>query len=174
VKVEFQHRLPTGFQSYVLNTRREFLQDVRVRQALGLAFDYEWLNRQLFYNAYQRVNGLFGNTDCEAIGLPSPEEVALLNPWDKAIPASAFGPMTVPPRTDGDSSLRANLRQAKALLNEAGWAVRDGALRNAQGEAFVLEYLDSNEGSARVVTPWARNLEKLGIQHGVIGLRRHQ
>ena len=164
VKVEFQHRLPTGFQSYVLNTRRDFLKDVRVRQALGLAFDYEWLNRQLFYNAYQRVNGLFGNTDCEATGLPSPEEIALLAPWQKVVPASAFGPMTVPPRTDGDSTLRDNLRQAKALLNDAGWSVRDGALRNAKGEAFVLEYLDSNEGSARVVSPWARNLEKLGIQ----------
>ena len=164
VKVEFQHRLPTGFQSYVLNTRRDFLKDVRVRQALGLAFDYEWLNRQLFYNAYQRVNGLFGNTDCEATGLPSPEEIALLAPWRKVVPASAFGPMTVPPRTDGDSTLRDNLRQAKALLNDAGWSVRDGALRNAKGEAFVLEYLDSNEGSARVVSPWARNLEKLGIQ----------
>lgn len=164
VKVEFQHRLPTGFQSYVLNTRRDFLKDVRVRQALGLAFDYEWLNRQLFYNAYQRVNGLFGNTDCEATGLPSPEEIALLAPWRKVVPASAFGPMTVPPRTDGDSTLRDNLRQAKALLNDAGWSVRDGALRNAKGEAFVLEYLDSNEGSARVVSPWARNLEKLGIR----------
>ena len=164
VKVEFQHRLPTGFQSYVLNTRREFLKDGRVRQALGLAFDYEWLNRQLFYNAYQRVNGLFGNTDCEATGLPSTEEIALLAPWRKVVSASTFGPMTVPPRTDGESTLRDNLRQAKALLNEAGWSVRDGALRNAKGEAFVLEYLDSNEGSARVVSPWARNLEKLGIQ----------
>ena len=164
VKVEFQHRLPTGFQSYVLNTRRDFLKDVRVRQALGLAFDYEWLNRQLFYNAYQRVNGLFGNTDCEATGLPSADEIALLAPWRKVLPSATFGPMTVPPRTDGDASLRGNLRQAKALLNEAGWRVRDGALRNAQGEAFVLEYLDSNEGSARVVSPWARNLEKLGIQ----------
>jgi microcin C transport system substrate-binding protein len=164
LKVEFPHRLPTGFQSYVLNTRKVFLKDVRVRQALGLAFDYEWLNRQLFYNAYQRVNGLFGNTDCQASGLPGPKELALLAPWRTALPAATFGPMTVPPRTDGDSSLRGNLRQAKALLNEAGWAVKDGSLRNAKGEAFVLEYLDSNEGSARVVTPWARNLEKLGIQ----------
>ena len=72
VKREYQHRLPTGFQSYVLNTRRERFQDVRVRRALGLAMDYEWMNRQLFYNAYQRVNGLFGNTDCAASGLPGP------------------------------------------------------------------------------------------------------
>ena len=72
--------------------------------------------------------------------------------------------MTVPPRTDGDSSLRANLRRAQALFKEAGWEVRDGALRNAKGEAYVIEYLDSNEGGARTVTPWARNLEKVGVK----------
>ncbi|MBP6494617.1 MAG: ABC transporter substrate-binding protein [Rhodoferax sp.] len=164
VKTEFKHRLPSGFQSYVLNTRRDQLKDVRVREALGLAMDYEWMNRQLFYNAYQRVQGLFGNTDCQANGLPSPEELALMEPWRKDIPPAAFGAMFVAPRTDGDSSLRANLRKAQTLLKDAGWEVRDGALRNAQGKAFEIEYLDSNETGARVVSPWARNLEKLGIK----------
>jgi microcin C transport system substrate-binding protein len=163
VKAEFKHRLPTGFQSYVINTRRDQFKDVRVRQALGLAVDYEWMNRQMFYNAYQRVNGLFGNTDCQARGSPGADELALLTPWRQTVPQAVFGPMTVPPRTDGDSSLRQNLRQAQALLASAGWTVKDGALRNAAGQIFVLEYLDSNEGSARVITPWARNLEKLGI-----------
>lgn len=163
VKVEFRHRLPTGFQSYVLNTRRDVLKDLRVRQALGLAMDYEWMNRQMFYNAYQRVNGLFGNTDCQATGIPSPEELALLERWRGQVPDAVFGPMTVPPRTDGDQSLRGNLLKAKQLLADAGWTYRDGALRNAQGQAMELEYLDSNEGGTRVVTPWIRNLEKLGI-----------
>ena len=163
VKREYRHRLPTGFQSYVLNTRREWFKDVRVRQALGLALDYEWMNRQLFYNAYQRVNGLFGNTDCQASGQPSPQELVSLAPWRSSVPSAVFGTMTQPLRTDAPSSLRANLRQAQALLNAAGWVVKDGKLRNAQGQAFEMEYLDSNEGSARVVTPWARNLEKLGI-----------
>lgn len=163
VKGEFKHRQPSGFQSYVLNTRRPQFKDVRVREALGLAMDYEWMNRQMFYNAYQRVNGLFGNTDCQASGQPGPEELALLAPWRQDIPAAAFGPMTVPPRTDGESSLRANLRRAQRLFKEAGWEVRDGVLRNAKNEPFVIEYLDSNESGARVVTPWARNLEKLGV-----------
>ncbi len=163
VKAEFKHRLPSGFQSYVLNTRRPLLNDARVREALGLAMDYEWMNRQMFYNSYQRVNGLFGNTDCQAKGLPAPEELALLEPWRKEVPAAVFGPMTVPPRTDGDSSLRANLRRAQSLLKDAGWEVRDGKLRNAAGEAFVIEYLDSNDGGARVITPWARSLEKIGV-----------
>lgn len=163
VKAEFKHRLPTGFQSYVLNTRRDKLKDPRVRQALGLALDFEWMNRQMFYNAYQRVNGLFGNTDCQASGMPSAQELALMAPWRQDIPPAAFGPMAVAPRTDGDSSLRANLRQAQSLLKAAGWEVRDGALRNAQGQAFEIEYLDSNESGARMAAPWARNLEKLGI-----------
>ena len=168
VKGEFQHKLPTGFQSYVLNTRRPLLQDVRVRQALGLAVDYEWMNRQMFYNSYQRVRGLFGNTSCAATGMPSAEELALMTPWRGKIPDAAFGPADEPPRTDRPhdpavGGLRENLRRAQKLLADAGWTVQNGTLRNAQGQPFVLEYLDSNEGGARVVTPWMRNLEKLGI-----------
>ena len=168
VKGEFQHKLPTGFQSYVLNTRRPLLQDVRVRQALGLAVDYEWMNRQMFYNSYQRVRGLFGNTSCAATGMPSAEELALMEPWRGKIPDAAFGPADEPPRTDRPhdpavGGLRENLRRAQKLLADAGWTVQNGTLRNAQGQPFVLEYLDSNEGGARVVTPWMRNLEKLGI-----------
>ena len=164
VKAEFKHRLPTGFQSYVLNTRRPKLQDARVRQALGLALDYEWMNRQMFYGAYQRVQDLFGNTDCQATGEPSAEELALLAPWRAQVPAAVFGPMAVPPRTDGDNSLRNNLRQAQKLLKDAGWEYRDGALRNAKGEAFELEYLDSAETGVRTVAPWVRNLEKIGVK----------
>jgi microcin C transport system substrate-binding protein len=164
VKGEFKHSLPSGFQSYVLNTRRDKFKDLRVREALGLAMDYEWMNRQMFYSAYQRVVGLFGNTACQASGLLSPQEMAILMPWRQQIPAAALGPMFAPPRTDGDSSLRANLRRARDLLAAAGWNIQGGVLRNSSGDAMVIEYLDSNEGGARVVAPWARNLEKLGIQ----------
>ena len=169
VKGEFQHKLPTGFQSYVLNTRRPQLADVRVREALGLAIDFEWMDRQMFYNAYSRVKGLFGNTACAATGLPDAAQLALLEPWRASLPAATFGPAFAPPRTDQPrdhivGGLRENLRQAQALLKSAGWTVRDGVLKNARGEPFVLEYLGSNEGGARVVTPWQRNLEKLGVQ----------
>jgi microcin C transport system substrate-binding protein len=163
VKGEFKHRLPSGFQSYVINTRREKFKDVRVRQALGLAMDYEWMNRQMFYGAYQRVNGLFGNTDCQASGVPGPDELALLEPWRKDLPAAVFGLPAQPPRVEGDNGLRQNLLKARDLLAQAGWEIKDGTLRNKNGEAMVIEYLDSNEGGARVVSPWARNLEKLGI-----------
>ena len=169
VKGEFRHKLPTGFQSYVLNSRRPFLSDVRVREALGLAIDYEWMNRQMFYNAYTRVKGIFGNTDCAATGTPDAAQLALMEPFRAQIPPAAFGPAYEPPRTDRPhdpkvGGLRENLRRAQQLLVQAGWTVQDGELRNAQGQPMVLEYLDSNEGGARVVTPWMRNLDKLGIR----------
>ena len=164
LKKAFQHKLPAGFQSFVLNSRRPFLSDARVREALDLALDFEWMSRQLFYNGYPRVRDLFGNTDCAATGLPSREELALLEPWRSKVPAAVFGPMYEPPTTEGPGhSLRANLRKAQTLLKQAGWEYRDGALRNAKGEAMVLEYMDSREGGIRTVAPWMRNLEKLGI-----------
>ncbi|MBS0507488.1 MAG: ABC transporter substrate-binding protein [Proteobacteria bacterium] len=163
VKAEFANKLPTGFQSYVLNTRRPLLADRRVREALGLAFDFEWMSRQLFYGAYQRVHGLFGNTMCETHGLPTPAELALLEPWRKDLPPEVFGPMFEPPVTKDAMALREHLRRALVLLKDAGWEVKDGALRNAQGEPFVLEYMDSNEGGVRTLSSWQRNLAKLGI-----------
>jgi len=164
VKREFAHRLPSGFQSYVLNNRRPLLQDRRVREALGLAFDYDWMSRQMFYGGYPRVRDLFGNTDCAAEGAPSPEELKLLEPWRGKVPDEVFGPMYEPPTTEGAGhSLRNNLRRAQELLKQTGWEYRDGALRDAQGRQMELEYLDSKEGGVRTVSPWMRNLEKLGI-----------
>lgn len=164
VKQVFQHKLPDGFYSYVLNLRLPKYQDRRVRMALELAMDYEWMNLHLFRGSYVRVKGVFGNTDCEANGMPSPQEAALLEPYRKDLPAEVFGPMAVPPRTDAGGSLRDNLRQAKALLTEAGWTFRDGALRNAKGEPFTIEFLDSTEARGATTTAaWKRALEKLGI-----------
>jgi microcin C transport system substrate-binding protein len=165
VKRAFGHKQPAGFQSFVLNVRRPLLQDRRVREALDLALDYDWMNRQMFYNGYPRVTDLFGNTDCQATGMPSAQELELLAPWKGRIPDAAFGPMYTPPTTLGPGhSLRENLRKAQALLKQAGWEYRDGALRNPQGQPFVLEYMDSKEGGVRTVTPWMRNLEKLGVE----------
>jgi microcin C transport system substrate-binding protein len=164
VKEEFKHRLPEGFYSYVLNLRLPKYQDRRVRMALELAMDYEWMNLHLFRGAYKRVKAVFGNTDCEANGLPSAREVALLEPFRGSLPAEVFGPMAVPPVTTPPNSLRGNLLKAQQLLKEAGWTYRDGALRNDKGEPFVIEFLDSTEARGATTTAaWKRALAQLGI-----------
>jgi microcin C transport system substrate-binding protein len=164
VKQVFHHRTPDGFYSYVLNNRLPKFQDRRVRMAIELAMDFEWMNRQLFRGSYTRVKGIFGNTDCEANGLPSPQEVSLLEPFRAQLPPETFGPMAVAPRTDDGQSLRENLRRARALLAQAGWTYRDGALRNAKGEPLTIELLDTTEAKgATTIAAWQRALAKLGI-----------
>ena len=168
IKRELPHGNAGDFQGFVFNTRNPKLADVRVRQALGLAMDYEWMNRQLFYNAYTRVRGYFVGSPFEAKGMPGSDEMALLEPLRAQLPPAVFdSPVPVPPVTTLDpasgQTLRDHLRQARDLLAQAGWTYREGALRNAQGQPFTLEFLDNSGAMARVVTPLAKNLEKLGI-----------
>jgi microcin C transport system substrate-binding protein len=163
VKRAFQNRNPGDFQGYVFNLRKEKFQDVRVRQAIGLAMDFEWLNRQLFYGLYKRVNGYFPNSEFHAEGLPKPDELVLLEPLRAQLKPEVFGPVPLSPSTAPPASLRGNLRQAQALLREAGWTYRDGALRNQRGEAFTMEFLNDQPSLIRIVGPFQRALEKLGI-----------
>lgn len=163
VKRAFENRNPGDFQGYVFNLRKEKFQDVRVRQAIGLAMDFEWMNRQLFYGIYKRVNGYFPNSEFHAEGLPKPDELALLEPLRARLSPAVFGAVPVAPATTPPGSLRQNLRQAQALLREAGWTYRDGALRNAKGEAFTMEFLNDQPSLARIVGPFQKALEKLGI-----------
>ncbi|HTE13522.1 MAG TPA: extracellular solute-binding protein, partial [Burkholderiales bacterium] len=164
VRVHLKAKNAGDFQGYLINTRRDKFKDVRVREALGLAMDYEWMNRQLFYNSYTRVRGFFSASDFEAKGLPQGDELAILETLRDKLPAKVFTePVPLPPSTAPPGSLRANLRKAKALLEAAGWTYRDGALRNAKGEPFVLEYLDGGGGD-RVFTPFMQALAKLGIE----------
>ena len=164
VRVHLKSKNAGDFQGYLINTRRDKFKDVRVREALVLAMDYEWMNRQLFYNSYTRVRGFFSASDFEAKGLPEGDELAVLEPLRDKLPAKVFAePVPLPPTTTPPGSLRANLRKAKALLEAAGWTYRDGALRNAKGEPFVIEYLDGGGGD-RVFTPYIQALAKLGIE----------
>lgn len=169
IKKELKHGNAGDFQGFLFNTRRDKFKDVRVRQAIALAMDFEWLNRQLFYNAYTRVRGYFVGSDFEATGKPTGPELALLEPLRRQLPAEVFSQeVPQPPFTSLDPAsghtLRDNLRQARDLLAAAGWTYRDGALRNAKGEAFTIEFLDNSGSMGRVVTPYAKNLEKLGIE----------
>ncbi|MDP1739541.1 extracellular solute-binding protein [Polaromonas sp.] len=163
VKRAFENRNPGDFQGYVFNLRKEKFKDVRVRQAIALAMDFEWMNRQLFYGIYKRVNGYFPNSEFHAEGLPMPDELALLEPLRSKLKPEVFGPVPLSPSTTPPGSLRQNLRQAQALLKEAGWTYRDGALRNAKGEAFTMEFLNDQPSLVRIVGPFQKALEKLGI-----------
>ena len=163
VKRAFENRNPGDFQGYVFNLRNPKFQDVRVRQAFGLAMDFEWMNRQLFYGIYKRVNGYFPNSEFHAEGLPKPDELALLEPLRAKLKPEVFGAVPVSPSTTPPGSLRENLRQAQALLKEAGWSYRDGALRNAKGEAFTMEFLSDQPSLIRIVGPFQKALDKLGI-----------
>ena len=163
VKRAFENRNPGDFQGYVFNLRKPMFQDVRVRQAIGLAMDFEWMNRQLFYGIYKRVNGYFPNSEFHAEGLPKADELALLEPLRDKLKPEIFGPVPVGVSTSPPGSLRENLRKAQSLLKEAGWNYRDGALRNAKGEAFTMEFLNDQPSLIRVVGPFQKALEKLGI-----------
>ncbi len=162
-KQEFSHQNGAGMQGFVFNLRNPLFKDVRVRQAIGLALDFEWLNRQVYYDRLKRSYSYFTNSELAATGLPSPEELAILEPLRAQLRPEVFGPAPIPPSTREPGSLRENLRQAKKLLEQAGWTYRDGALRNAKGEPFQFEFLIAQKSTERVVAPFARNLDKLGI-----------
>ena len=164
IKTNLKHSNGAGMQGFVMNLRRAPFQDIRVRRALALALDFEWMNRQLFYGQYVRIDSFFSNSELGAHGLPSPAELALLEPLRAQLDPAVFGPTPLPPRTDPPSSLRANLLQARDLLKQAGWEYRDGALRNAKGEIFSFEILDDQSALSRIIGVYVRNLEKLGIQ----------
>jgi microcin C transport system substrate-binding protein len=163
VKRAFENQNPGDFQGYIFNTRRDKFKDVRVREAIGLAMDFEWLNRQLFYGLYKRVHGYFPNSEFHAEGLPKPDELALMEPLRARLRPEVFGPAAVPASTEPPGSLRGNLRRARALLAEAGWTYRDGALRNEKNEAFAIEFLNDQPSLIRVATPLQASLRKLGI-----------
>ncbi|AOJ25211.1 MULTISPECIES: extracellular solute-binding protein [Burkholderia] len=164
VKREFRQHNGAGMQGFFMNLRRPLFRDARVRQALDLAFDFEWLNRQLFYSAYTRLDSYFADTDLQATGMPGEGELKLLEPLRAQLDPAVFGPMVTQPDTNPPGSLRANLLKARALLAQAGWTYRDGALRNAKGEPFAFEILDDAGGAMEgVVTAYQRNLAKLGI-----------
>ena len=163
VKNTFKHQNNEAIQGFVFNTRKSIFKDKKVREAIGLAFDFEWANRMLFYNQYTRAYSYFSNSDLAAKGKPSAEELEILLPYKDQLDPKIFDTVWEPPKTTPPASLRQNLRRAQKLLKEAGWAYKDGALRDANGEAFVFEVMLSSKAFERIAATFARNLEKLGI-----------
>ena len=167
---EFPHERTAPIQGFVFNLRKPMFQDRRVREALTLAFDFEWSNKNLFYDAYTRTDSYFDNSDLGSRGLlkdAGTEEREILERFRGRLPDEVFTAVYEPPATDGSGArgLRQNLRTAAKLLDEAGWAVQNGKRVSPQtGEPFRFEILLSSPAFERVALPFARNLERLGIE----------
>ncbi len=164
IKAVIKNEDPAGMQGFAFNTRRPYFADRRVRQALGLMFDFEWSNRNLAYNAYTRSNSFFSNSDLAAMGLPQGAELALLEPFRANLPPELFSQEYKPPVTDGSGNIRAQLREAHALLEAAGFKLKDGVRLTPKGEIFAFDILEYNPQLERWVLPFIRNLERLGIK----------
>jgi microcin C transport system substrate-binding protein len=154
---------PSGMQAWMINTRRPLFQDVRVRQALSFAFDFEWANKNLMFDAYARTQSCFQNSDMMAKGKPSREELALLEPYKDKLPADVFGEAWSSPVSDGSGQDRRQLRRSGELLNTAGWTVKDGKRVNAKGEPLALEFLAFERVSEPHHALYIKNLAALGI-----------
>ncbi len=155
---------PAQMQGFLINLRKPQFADVRVRHALTLAFDYDWMNRMMFYGQYRRTDSFWAASPFGAKGMPSERELALLAPYRAELPAEVFGPMIRPPSTLPPGSLRANLKQARDLLAQAGWHFRDGALRDANGTPMTIEIIDDQPGMDRLILPYIQALGTLGIR----------
>jgi microcin C transport system substrate-binding protein len=154
---------PSGAQGWFLNTRREKFKDPRVREAVGLAFDFEWTNKNVMYGAYQRTESYFQNSDMTAEGKPSADELALLEPFRGKVPDEVFGEPYRPPVSDGSGQDRALLRRASQLLQAAGYTIKNGRRVGLNGETITLEFLIEEPNFQPHHMPYIKNLGQVGI-----------
>ena len=163
-----EHQNPQGMQGFAFNTRKEIFEDKRVREALSYAFDFEWTNKNLFYNAYKRTNSFFENSELASSGVPSGGELDLLNDYKELLPQKLFQEEYNPPKTDGSGFMRKELQEATKLLQDAGWELQEGKLINKKsGSKFEFELLLVSPAFERIVLPFKDNLAKLGIDVSV-------
>lgn len=155
---------PSGTQGFWFNMRKEKFQDPRVREALGLMFNFEWSNKTLFYGLYERTDSFWENSDLEAKGPITPEERALLEPLREHLPESVFTKDAYTPVVSKPDPLdRAVFRRAGKMLDEAGWKITDGLRKNAKGETLSVEFVNDSPSFDRIINPYIENLIKLGV-----------
>ncbi|MCF6780967.1 extracellular solute-binding protein [Stutzerimonas stutzeri] len=164
IRDEIANHNPQGMQGFIFNIRRERLQDVRVREAIALLFDFEWTNRQLFNGAYTRTRSYFDNSELASSGLPDKQELALLEPLRNQIPADLFEKPFELPQSTGDGVIREQQRKAYRLLTDAGWKIQDDRMVDNLGKPVKLEFLLVQAEFERVLLPYKRNLADLGIE----------
>ncbi|KAF1029308.1 MAG: Oligopeptide-binding protein AppA [Pseudomonas sp.] len=163
IKEQIPNGNPTGMQGFIFNTRKPIFQDVRVRKAISLLFDFEWSNKQLFNGAYSRTRSYFENSEMAATGLPSPAELAILEPLRDKIPPQVFTEAFEPSKTDGSGMIRNQQREAYQLLQEAGWKIVDDKMVDTTGKPVQIEFLLAQTEFERILLPFKRNLADLGI-----------
>jgi microcin C transport system substrate-binding protein len=165
-KLEIPESRVAGMQALAMNARRKPFDDRRVRQALAHAFDFEWSNKNLFFDAYVRTRSYFDNSELAARGLPQGEELAILERFRARLPPELFAAEYNPPRTDGSGNIREGLREATRLLREAGWRIDNQRLVDASGRQMEFEILihQGQGGFERVIGPFIANLKRLGIE----------
>ncbi|MER9640970.1 extracellular solute-binding protein [Mesorhizobium sp. M0239] len=167
VKREFPGEKTPDMQAVALNQRRPQFRDERVRRAIARCFDFEWMKRALFYGSYERSQSNFERSDYKAEGLPSPEELALLEPFRAELPPEVFGEAVTQPLSDGSGHDRKLLGEASRLLAQAGWK-RDGSfVVNDKGERLRVEMLAEDDGIVRIYTPWSENMKAIGIDASI-------
>ena len=167
-KILIPHERPTGMQGFVFNTRKDFFSDPKVRLAINYAWDFEWTNKTLMYNAYKRTNSYFSNSELSSSGtLPEGEELKILQKFKRQVPKQVFDEVYKAPQTDGSGNNRKNLRLALKLLREAGWAVKDGKLVNRKGIPLKFELLIAYPSIERLALPLKQSLKRLGIEMSI-------
>lgn len=165
VKEVFETKNPQGMQGFVFNTRRAKFADPRVRLAFNYAFDFEWTNKNIFYNQYTRTSSYFAESVLAATGLPQGLELEILEEVRGQVPEEVFTTEYKNPISDGKKDARKNFRTALKLLKEAGWVTKGGALVNAKtGEHMQAEFLVRSPDFERVILPYKRTLDRLGIK----------
>ncbi len=164
IKEEIPHEIPQAMQAFIFNTQKEMFQDLRVREALTYAMDFEWMNQHLFYNQYTRTRSYFQNTEYEAKGLPSDPEKACLEPIKNQIPPRVYTQAYQPPVTDGTGNIRPQMKIAFDLLKSAGWEIQNRKMTHLKtGKPMVFELLLYSPTMERIAIPFQDNLKKLGI-----------
>jgi len=164
-KETISHELPRGMQGFAFNTRRSMFQDRKVREAIGTVFDFEWSNKNLFYGQYTRTSSYFTNSELASSGLPSSEELKILNPLKKDLPPEVFSKAFILPKNSATGNIRKELRKASRLLKEAGWVIRDKQrVHKKTGKPLSFEILLVSPAFERIVLPFKKNLKRLGIE----------
>ena len=159
---EMNNDRPVGMNGLVMNTRKNIFNNRNVRLALSYAYDHEWINKTIYQNAYVRTDSFFDNSPLSSSGLPSDAELKLLNPWRDQIPSEVFTETFTPPKTDGSGNARENLLQAKEILQEEGWIIKNDKLTK-DGEEFKFEFLIVSPSDEKIALAYQSNLKKLGI-----------